>query len=157
MQVVTNPVTHLLKWICVFAWLLMLVLTLYSFSGSPKEFHMGGVDVSVEITHRQLVVLARTLLGLGLAVLALLAKRLWPLLLIASSLLYLTQWYFGGPMRLVGVIDGYRLLCQTSSKLDLRLDFAIRDLLVPSGMALAFVGSIAYLIVARTKRSPRRS
>ena len=149
--------TRLLKWICVFAWLLMLVLALYSFSGSPKEFHMGGVDVSNEIAHRQLVVLVRTALGLGLAVTALLSKRLWPLLLIASSLLYLTQWYFGGPMRLVGVIDGYKLLWQTSSKLDLRLDFAIRDLLVPSGMALALVGSIAYLIMSRTDRSPGRS
>jgi hypothetical protein len=131
---------------CIAAWLLILLLTAYYWAGLPKTFVIQHQDVSGEIFHRQSTILIRIAIGLGLALLSLPMKRWWSLAIIGSSLIYLVQWYFGGPLHRIGVIDGYHLLWQTALRFDLRSDFLIRDLFVPIAMSTTTIAAILYLL-----------
>jgi hypothetical protein len=139
-------VTPSIKWLCIVAWLLMLLLTAYYWAGLPKTFVIQQQDVSGEIWHRQSTIFIRIAIGLGLALISLPMKRWWPLAIIGSSLIYLVQWYFGGPLYRIGIVDGYHLLWQTALRFDLRSDFLVRDLVVPMAMSITTIGALLYLV-----------
>jgi hypothetical protein len=130
-----------LKWMCVSAWALQLLLTVYYSVAMPRPFVAAGVDVTADLLHRLHLMYAWIGAGLGLALIGLRLRRWWVLTTIASSLTYLVVWYMRGPMALVGVVDGYRLLWQSAFRYGLYVSFLISDFLVPGTLILALTGA----------------
>jgi hypothetical protein len=141
------------KYLCVGAWALQLLLTAYYGMGLPKSFHIGAADVSPEVALRQQLMYGWIGIGLTLALVSLWLRKWWPLTVITSSLTYLVVWYLDGPMNLVGIVDGYLLMWRTASKFGLYVSFAIRDVAVPIALILSLVGT-AWRVVRRVFRLP---
>ena len=143
------------KLLCIGAWLLILAISLYYYSGLPNSFNMNGIDVSREIALRQKVLFLRITIGVFLAVSSFPLKRWWPLPVIASSLTYLIPWYWSGPLHTVGLVDGYELLSQTAARFHLLLDFVCRDLVVPGALIVALVTAICHVHLGVLRRKAK--
>lgn len=134
-----------IKLLCIGAWMLELLLTVYYNIGLSKSFHIGAVDVSKEVALRQDLMYGWIAVGLSLALAALGLKKWWPIAVIASSLTYLLEWYCDGPMSSVGFYEGYRLQWQTASHFGLYLAFSVRDVIVPIVLTVSLLGGLVQI------------
>lgn len=145
MQAVVRS-SKLMLWCCVFAWALILGCTIYDSIAMPDQYVVSGVDVVSDLIIRQTVFYIWIAVGLGLSVLGLWRSNWRSAATCVSALTYLLVWYWKGPMRLVGPFDGYRLLWQMATELDLYFSFFVRDVLAPVLFLVAGVaGAISIL------------
>jgi hypothetical protein len=149
-------VTGILKWTCVGAWSLQLLLTFYNSLVLPRPFIADGIDVTADLLHREHLLYGWIGVGLAVALIGLRLKRWWILTTVVSSLTYLVVWYLRGPMSLVGAVAGYKLLWGTATRFGFYTSFFTHDLLIPVALLAALAGALVQLF-ARNAATTRPS
>jgi hypothetical protein len=126
-------------WLCIGAWGCLLALTIYESLLLPDRLVLEGIDVSPEMSQRQVWIYVWIASGLAIAIFGMRSGRWWIATIVVSALIFLVGWYLKGPMARVGPLDGYRLIWNSATQLGRFGPYLVRDLIVPLLHLLALV------------------
>ncbi len=140
------------KWLCALAWVLRLMFVIYVTIKSPEKTYFSGVDITADVNHRLVTVYVWIAAGLAVTAAGLPLRRAWDWTTITSSLIYFVVWYRSSSMRLVGVVEGYKLIWETAVRFEGYTTFTIRDLIIPLMMLIALLGALFHLLRRFTRR-----
>jgi hypothetical protein len=118
----------------------------YVSSGVPATPYFAGLNISRDVAHWQAIVYVWIAVGLSVGVAGLPLKRQWVWLTAGSSLIYLVAWYRAGPMRFAGPLQGYELMWQIATQLDLYTSFFVRDLIIPAAFVVTLLAAVTHIL-----------